>query len=489
MSVRRPQYTRVPIAHRPAAERIRDFDEVVLTYRDDEAVAEAQRCLQCYKPACELACPNHNPIKSFIRLVSEGRAEEAAGMLWAHNAISSCTGRVCAWENQCEGACPLGRKGEPVAIGALERYLAEKALSAQFPEGRPSLAAAWPHGRAAIEVGDVAVVGAGPAGLSCANVLSRRGYRVTVLDAWVAPGGVMSYGIPEFVLPKKTVASEVERLRRQGIRFVQEVVVGRDVTVDGLFEMGFRAVFLGIGANEPVKMGVLGEDLPGVVSAKDFLMAVAAAQLGDRRPAGQDMDLTGKRVIVIGAGNTAMDAARTALRLGALDVSILYRRAREHSPSRPVEMALAEEEGVRFEFLVAPQRFLGENGRLVAAEVVRMRLGAPDSSGRPSPEPIEGSEYVIPIDVAILAVGYRVERDLTAATPGLEAGRGGRILVKDDRGMTSKGAVWAGGDCVTGANTVVHAVAAGRLAAEAIAAYLQGASRAEAPAASPAGAG
>lgn len=450
-----------------------DFGEVALTYADEQAIAEAQRCLQCYKPACEQGCPNHNPIKTFIRLVAEGKAVEAAELLWAHNAIPSCTGRVCAWENQCEGACPLGRKGEPIAIGALERYLAEKALDARFPDGRPALAGPWPTGVESIVPGDVAVVGAGPAGLSCANILSRRGYRVTVIDGWVAPGGVMSYGIPEFVLPKRTVAAEVERLRRQGVRFVQQVVVGRDITVEDLFRMGFRAVFLGIGANEAVKMGVPGEDLEGVVTAKDFLMAVALARLrSEDDGAAPAMDLRGRRVAVIGAGNTAMDAARTALRLGAREVSILYRRAREHSPSRPVEMALAEEEGVRFEFLVAPQRFLGQEGKLVAAEMIRMRLGAPDSSGRPAPEPIEGSEFVMPLDLAILAVGYRVERELAESTPGLQTGRGGRILVQDERGLTSLPGVWAGGDCVTGANTVVHAVAAGRQAAEAIAAYL-----------------
>lgn len=470
---RRPQYVRVSIPHRPAPDRVADFDEVALTYTEEQAIAEAQRCLQCYKPACEQGCPNHNPIKTFIRLVAEGKAVEAAEMLWAHNAIPSCTGRVCAWENQCEGACPLGRKGEPIAIGALERYLAERALAARFPDGRPTLAGPWPTGVESIVSGDVAVVGAGPAGLSCANILSRRGYRVTVIDGWVAPGGVMSYGIPEFVLPKKTVAAEVERLRRQGVSFVQQVVVGRDIAVEDLFRMGFRAVFLGIGANEPVKMGVPGEDLEGVVTAKEFLMAVALAQLrAEDEGAVPGMDLRGRRVVVIGAGNTAMDAARTALRLGARDVSILYRRAREHSPSRPVEMALAEEEGVRFEFLVAPQRFLGENGRLVAAEMIRMRLGAPDSSGRPAPEPVEGSEFVLPVDLAILAVGYRVEGELAGSTPGLQTGRGGRIVIQDESGLTSLPGVWAGGDCVTGANTVVHAVAAGRQAAEAIAAYL-----------------
>lgn len=488
MRARRPSYVRVPIPHRVASERIRDFAEVALTYTGEQAVAEATRCLQCYKPACEAACPNHNPIKEFIRLVAEGESVEAARMLWAHNALPSCTGRVCAWENQCEGACPLGRKGEPVAIGALERYLAEEALSETRADGPPALAGPWPSGVAAIPEGDVAVVGAGPAGLSCASVLTARGFRVTVLDAWIAPGGVMSYGIPEFVLPKSTVAAEVRRLAAMGIRFVQRVVVGRDVDVDDLLgPLGYRAVFLGIGANEPVRMGVPGEDLPGVMPAKDFLAAVAASQLRRHLPGGSGHDLIprqvddptsivdGKRVIVIGAGNTAMDAARTARRLGARDVTILYRRAREHSPSRPVEMGLAEEEGVRFEFLVAPTRFLpGDDGTLARAEMVRMRLGAPDNSGRPSPEPIPGSEYEVDVDVAILAVGYRVEGDIARRTPGLDSGRGGRIAVKGQDGRTTRLGVWAGGDCVTGANTVVHAVAAGRIAGEAIARYLAG---------------
>lgn len=472
MTARRPQYTRVPIPHRPAAERIADFDEVALTYDDDRAVAEAQRCLQCYRPACEAGCPNHNPIKAFIALVAQGRAVEAAELLWAHNPIPSCTGRVCAWEAQCEGACPLGRKGEPVAIGALERYLAEKALALRLGADARLPSEPWPTGVSSIVPGDVAVVGAGPAGLACASTLVRRGLRVTVLDGWIEPGGVMSYGIPDFVLPKRAVAAESERLRRLGVQFVQQVVVGRDVSVSDLFAMGFRAVFLGIGANEPQTMGIPGEELEGVVTAKAFLMAVARARRGG--DAAALPDLRGRRVVVIGAGNTAMDAARTALRLGASDVAVLYRRAREHSPSRPVEMALAEEEGVRFEFLVAPRRFLGEAGRLTAVELVRMELGPPDASGRPAPRPIPGSETVRPAELAVLAVGYRVEPLVAQATPGLETGPGGRILVRGQDGLTSLPGVWAGGDCVTGANTVVHAVAAGRRAAEAIAAWLEG---------------
>ncbi|HEY8425381.1 MAG TPA: NAD(P)-dependent oxidoreductase [Limnochordales bacterium] len=476
VAARRPQYERVPIAHRPAAQRVHDFAEVALTYDDASAMAEAQRCLQCYRPACEVGCPNHNPIKAFIALVAQGRAVEAAELLWAHNPIPSCTGRVCAWEAQCEGACPLGRKGEPIAIGALERYLAERGLAARLGSGEAIPATPWPCGPEAVVPGDVAVVGAGPAGLACANVLSRRGFSVTVLDGWLEPGGVMSYGIPEFVLPKRAVAAEAERLRRQGVRFVQQVVVGRDLDIEDLFALGFRAVFLAIGANEAQTMGIPGEELEGVVTAKDFLMAVARARLSpDGQGAGALPDLAGRRVVVIGAGNTAMDAARTARRLGATDVTILYRRAREHSPSRPVEMALAEEEGVRFEWLVAPRRFIGEGGRLTGVELVRMELGEPDASGRPTPRPVPGSESVRPVDLAILAVGYRVEASLPATTPGLETGSGGRILVRDQSGVTSLPGVWAGGDCVTGANTVVHAVAAGRLAGEAIAAYLAGA--------------
>lgn len=477
--VRKPSYRRVPIPHRPVPERLQDFDEVALPYTDAQAVVEAERCLQCYKPACEAACPNHNPIKEFIRLVAEGRPVEAARLLWGHNPIPSCTGRVCAWENQCEGACPLSRKGDPVAIGALERYLADKALAALASGDAqpPRLAGPWPRGREAIVPADVAVVGAGPAGLACADVLSRQAFSVTVLDGWLAPGGVMSYGIPEFVLPKSAVASEVARLARQGVRFVQEVRVGRDVTLDELQTMGFKAVFLGVGANEAVTLGVPGEELEGVVTAKAFLEQVARQQLL-RAPADHTTDagrpLAGKRVLVVGAGNTAMDAARTARRLGAAEVRVVYRRAREHSPSRPVEMSLAEEEGVAFEFLAAPSRFVGEGGRLVAAQMVRMELGELDSSGRPTPRPIPGSESTLPVDVAILAVGYRVEGDLPRATPGLQTGQGGRIAVLDGSGRTSRPGVWAGGDCVTGANTVVHAVAAGRKAGEAIAAYLRG---------------
>lgn len=478
--VRKPVYVRVPIPHRPVEQRLADFDEVALTYTDEQAVVEAQRCLQCYRPACEEGCPNHNPIKAFIRLVAEGKPVEAAELLWGHNPIPACTGRVCAWENQCEGACPLGRKGEPIAIGALERYLAEKALAAlaQQDSRAPSLAGPWATGRDRIVPADVAVVGAGPAGLACASELAGQGFTVTVIDGWLAPGGVMSYGIPEFVLPKRAVAAEVARLaNRQGVRFVQQVVVGRDITVDELFEMGFRAIFLGVGANEAMVMGVPGEELEGVVTAKDFLMEVARARLEGSRFG----SLAGKRVIVVGAGNTAMDAARTARRLGAATVKVVYRRAREHSPSRAVEMAMAEQEGVVFEFLVAPSRFVGEGGRLQAVEMVRMQLGEPDSSGRPSPVPVPGSEFLEPAELAILAVGYRVETQVPRTTPGLQTGRGGRLTVLDENGRTSRPGVWAGGDCVTGANTVVHAVAAGRRAAQSIAAYLRESAGQQAP--------
>ncbi|HEY8486931.1 MAG TPA: FAD-dependent oxidoreductase, partial [Limnochordales bacterium] len=312
---RKPQYQRVPIPHRPVAERVRDFSEVAITYTDADAVVEAQRCLQCYRPACEEACPNHNPIKAFLRLVAEGRPEQAAQLLWPHNPLPACTGRVCAWERQCEGACPLARKGQAVAIGALERYLAEKGLAhlgLDSQDAAGSLAGPWPSGRQAIPRGDVAVVGAGPAGLACASTVALAGLRPVVLDSWVAPGGVMSYGIPEFVLPKAVLAQEIRRLQRLGVQFVQQVRVGRDITLEELLAMGFRAVFVAVGANEPARAGVPGEDLQGVVSARDFLAEVALGRLRSgpqdgraSHPPGRPLD--GLRVVVIGAGNTAMD--------------------------------------------------------------------------------------------------------------------------------------------------------------------------------------
>ncbi|MHB9145794.1 MAG: NAD(P)-dependent oxidoreductase [Symbiobacteriia bacterium] len=468
-------WTQVPMPDRDAKERTRTFDEVALGYSYQLAKEEADRCLQCKHPACEEGCPNHNPIRDFIRLVREDRIMEAAELDWSQNAIPSCTGRVCAWEKQCEGACPMSIKGETIKIGAIERFLSDYAL-AHLDQVQPEK---WVRRSLSQKV---AVIGAGPAGLTVGHFLSQEGYQVTVFDKWIVPGGVMAYGIPEYVLPNEVILQEVSRLTRQGVRFEMGVDIGKDITIADLKKQGYEAIFLGLGANKATGVGVPGEDLAGVMSAKDFLMRVAADVTANypshEKPNTIDV---GNRVIVIGAGNTAMDAARTAIRLGAKEVKIVYRRTEAESPSRPIEIHHAKAEGVEFEYLVNPVRFVGdESGRVTGAELVRMRLGAPDKSGRPRPEPIPGSEFIMPIDTAISAVGYSPERELTDQMEGLQLDKWGSVVADPKTGATSLEGIFAGGDIVTGANTVVHAVAAGRKAAETIQHYLEERARASA---------
>ena len=456
-----------------AGERTNTFDEVALGYSYQLAKEEAERCLQCKHPACEEGCPNHNPIRDFIRLVREDRILEAAELDLLQNAIPSCTGRVCAWEKQCEGACPMTIKGDNIKIGAIERFISDHAL-AHMDELHLER---WPRPSRAQKV---AVVGAGPAGMAVGHFLSRDGYDVTIFDSWIMPGGVMAYGIPEYVLPNEVILREANRLTRQGVKFEMGVTVGKDITLADLKKQGYEAIFIGIGANKATMSAVPGEDLKGVITAKDFLMRVAADVM-NQYPSRQKPDTidVGQRVIVVGAGNTAMDAARSAIRLGAREVKIVYRRTESESPSRPIEIHHAKDEGVEFEYLVNPVRFVGdETGRVTHVELQRMRLGAPDKSGRPRPEPIPGSEFLMPIDTAILAIGYSPERDLTDKVEGLQLDKWGSVVVNPETGATSIEGMFAGGDVVTGANTVVHAVAAGRKSAGAIRRYLEERARA-----------
>ena len=485
----------------PVAERVHSFAEVALGFDEAEVEAEAERCIQCKHPVCVDGCPNHNPIPTFISLVREGRYAEAAAVDYLQNALPSCTGRVCAWEQQCEGRCVLHARGEGVRIGAIERFIADYALrhpdevagaraamletaaavgrtpgadapygavvsaySAATPEDAPE----WDGRPDPSLIGrEVAVVGAGPAGLACADFLSRLGAGVTVWEAQQQAGGLLADGIPEFVLPSATVGLEVERLRGQGVRFRFGEALGRDVELEAL-QHGHDAVFLAIGASLARKMGIPGEDSRGVVTAQEFLHRGKLALLPG--PDAQAPDI-GAHVLIVGAGNTAMDAARTAVRLGASDVRVVYRRTEAESPSRRVEIHHTVDEGVRFEYLVNPVAFLADGGgRLRAVRLERMRLGKPDSSGRPRPEPIPDSAYELPCDTAILAVGYAVAgTDLQH--PEMLA-RGGAIRTVDPSGATERGGIFAGGDAVRGPATVVEAVHDGRVAAHAIAAYL-----------------
>jgi len=471
---RKVNWHQTPAHQLPLEERLQGFAEVNLGYTIEEAIVEAQRCLQCASPACEEGCPNHNPIREFLYRVAEGDLLGAAELDWTKNALPACTGRVCAWEKQCEGFCVMSHRGDPIKIGAIERLFADIAL--QRLEEDPG----------AIDLRDpdyepreqrVAIVGAGPAGLAAAHFLARKGYQVTIFERWALPGGVMAYGIPEFVLPQKVIDAEVRRIQAMGVEIRTGVSVGEDVTIDQLFEQGYSAVFIGIGANEPSRLGIEGEDLPGVWTAKDFLMRTKAANLRDRLAGQMPSEwLTppevGRRVAVIGAGNTAMDAARTARRLGAEEVVVLYRRDAASSPSRPIEVEHAQHEGVTFMYLVNPKRFIaGEDGRVAAIELVRMQLSSPDDSGRRRPVAIPGSEFILPVDTVVVAIGYQQEPQI-AESAGLATTPWGGLIIDEKTGATSRPGVFAGGDCVTGPNTVIHAIAAGRRAAAGIHQYL-----------------
>ncbi len=443
--------------------RRRNFDEVPLGYSPEQARAEASRCLQCKKPACVEGCPVNVPIPEFIAAIREGDFVGAIMKLWEKNSLPAVCGRVCPQENQCEGRCILGKKDDPVAIGNLERFVADWARGR---EDVPMPPVAEPTGK------KVAVVGSGPGGLTVAGDLIRKGHAVTVFEAFHKPGGVLVYGIPEFRLPKDIVASECNFLERMGVKFECNVVIGRTFTVDELLtEEGFDAVYLGVGAGLPRFLGVPGENLMGVYSANEYLTRsnLMKAYLFPQ----YDTPLVkGEHVCVFGGGNVAMDALRTALRMGCDDVKCIYRRSREELPARGEEIHHAEQEGVQFYFLHSPLRFIGDDkGWVKAVELQKMRLGEPDESGRRRPEPVEGSVETVECDLAIIAIGSGANPLVTGTTPGLEVNRWGYI-VTDEAGKTKKPRVWAGGDIVTGAATVILAAGAGRKAADSIHQYL-----------------
>lgn len=445
------------------AVRARNFDEVPTGQSPETAVLEASRCLQCKKPACVEGCPVEVDIPGFIKFVKEGDFTGAIKKIWEKNALPAVCGRVCPQELQCEGRCIVGKKGDPVAIGNLERFVADyerKNRKADLP------AKAEPTGKR------VAVVGSGPSGLTVAGDLILKGHEVTVFEAFHRPGGVLVYGIPEFRLPKEIVFSEVAGLEGLGAKVECNTVVGRSVTVDELFEEGYDAVFLGVGAGLPRFLNVPGENLIGIFSANEYLTRsnLMKAYLF---PKYDTPVIRGKKVITLGAGNVAMDSARTALRLGADRSLIVYRRSRQEVPARAAEVHHAEEEGVEFHFLTAPTRFIGnEKGRVIGMEGLKMELGEPDASGRRRPIPIEGSEFEMDCDLVIIAVGANANPLLTRSTEGLKLNRWGYIITDEATGKTSKKAVWAGGDIVTGSATVILAMGAGRAAANSMHDYL-----------------
>jgi glutamate synthase (NADPH) small chain len=458
----RLQINRQAMPEQEAAARAANFEEVNLGFSEQLAILEAERCLQCKDPRCVNACPVGVNIPQFINLFAQGKIAEAAQSLLCDNALPGVTGRVCPQERQCEGDCVRGAKGKPVGVGYLERYVADWARG-----HRDQLAST----KAPSTGRNVAVVGSGPAGLTAAGELVRLGHDVTVYEALHKPGGVLVYGIPEFRLPKKIVDQEVQRLREAGVKIKCNVVVGRTYTLPELRDH-FDAVFIANGAGLPVFMQVPGENLKGVYSANEYLTRInlmAAYQF----PRTGTPVLMGKRVAVVGGGNVAMDAVRTAKRLGAESAMIVYRRTAAELPARAEEVHHAEQEGIRFEFLTAPVEVVGNDKRWVTGlKCVRMQLGEPDASGRARPEVVPGSEFILPCDVVVVAIGTKANPLLTATCPDLKLNKYGNILV-DDNGMTSLPGVFAGGDIVRGAATVILAMGDGKRAAGTIDAYLK----------------
>ncbi len=462
-SAKKEKIERQPMPEQPADVRRRNFEEVPLGYTEETAFMEAQRCLQCKKPACVTGCPVSVSIPDFIRCIAEKDFKGAIRKIWEKNALPAVCGRVCPQEMQCEGQCVVGKKDKPVAIGNLERFVADMERDSGSDE-IPSKAA--PTGKR------VAVVGSGPAGLTVAGDLLLKGHDVTLFEAFHKTGGVLIYGIPEFRLPKAIVASEVATLEKMGLKIECNMVVGSIVSVDELFEEGYDAVFIGVGAGLPRFLNIPGEDLIGIYSANEYLTR-ANLMKGYKFPEYDTPIIRGKNVIVFGAGNVSMDSARTAMRLGADRVRIVYRRSREEMPARAAEIHHAEEEGIEFHLLTAPVRFIGdENGRLKQLEGLKMELGEPDASGRRRPIPIEGSEFLMDCDLAVVAVGANANPLLTQSDDEITLNKWGYIVADEETGKTTKKGVWAGGDIVTGSATVILAMGAGRKAANSMHDYL-----------------
>ncbi len=452
----------------PESERIHNFEEVALGYTLELALAEAQRCLDCKRPNCMLGCPVSVNIPGFIRELTAGNVAEALVKLRETNLLPAVCGRVCPQESQCEAQCNLAKRGAPVAIGRLERFVADWAAANPTPlaEGATPLPKAADTGRR------VAVVGSGPAGLTCACDLLRAGHQVTIFEALHEPGGVLTYGIPEFRLPKDIVRREIDLIRQMGADIVTDYVVGRTATLAELSEE-YDALFVATGAGLPWFLDIPGEELVGVMSANEYLTRVNLLR-GYRRHAPTPVPAP-RKACVVGAGNVAMDAARTAKRLGAREVHIVYRRSRDEAPARLEELEHAEEEGIIFDFLTLPVEYLGDDtGCLRGMRCIRMELGEPDDRGRPRPVPVEGSDFEIEADLAILAIGQSPNPLIPETTPDLHVSRRGTLVVDEQTLQTNLPGVFAGGDVVTGQATVILAMGAGRTAAANICRYLNG---------------
>ncbi|MFX1478620.1 MAG: NADPH-dependent glutamate synthase [Promethearchaeota archaeon] len=440
-----------------------NFKEVNLGYNVETAKEEAERCLQCAKPLCVEGCPVNINIPEFIRLIKEGEFQEAVRCVKEYNILPAICGRVCQQENQCEAKCVMRKRFGSVAIGNLERFLADWERENQLKE--------CPDCEAPNNI-KVAIIGSGPAGLTCAADMARYGYEVTIFEAFHKGGGVLIYGIPEFRLPKAIVEDEIETLKMLGVTIEYNMIIGKILTLEDLKSMGFKAIFIGIGAGSPRFLGIPGENLKGIVSANEYLTRTNLMKAYDF-PKYKTPIVKGKNVVVIGGGNTAMDSARTALRLGAKTVTIVYRRAMEQLPARLEEVHHGEEEGIIFKLLTNPVRFIGdEQGKVKEMEVIKMKLGEPDESGRARPIPIENSEFIIKTDLVIIGIGNNANPLLTSTYPAIELNKWGNIVADKD-GKTNVEGIYAGGDIVTGVATVISAMGAGRRAAKAMNEYLK----------------
>jgi glutamate synthase (NADPH/NADH) small chain len=453
----------ISMAKQDIADRIHNFYEVALGYTEEQAKAEAERCLQCPNPRCVQGCPVEVPIPDFIKLIKEGKYVEASLKIKEKNSLPAVCGRVCPQENQCQKFCVLGKMGDPISIGRLERFASDY-------ERQNGVSVPDKENRAV--TGKVAIVGSGPAGLTVAADLVKLGHEVVMFESLHSAGGVLMYGIPEFRLPKDIVQTEVSYIKKLGVDVKTNYTIGRIYTIDELFENGYDAVFVGSGAGLPNFMGVPGENLGGVYSANEFLIRVNLMK-GYLFPEYDTPIRIGKNVAVVGGGNVAMDSARCSLRLGAEKVYIVYRRSREELPAREEESENAEEEGIIFQLLTNPIRFLGDStGWVCGVECVKMELGEPDASGRRRPVPMEGSEFLMDVDTVIIAIGQTPNPLIQRTTEGLESTKWGTIIVKEETGATTKEGVYAGGDVVSGAATVISAMGAGKTAAKGIHEYI-----------------
>jgi len=456
---------RVNMPKQKPKERARNFNEVALGYTEKNALAEASRCIQCKKRPCIEGCPVGVDIPEFIAALRDGDMPEAVKALKNKNALPGVCGRVCPQETQCEEVCTLAKKGAPIAIGRLERYVADWELKNKKKADAEIAPATNKR---------VAVVGSGPAGLTVAADLAKRGHKVTILEALHVAGGVLMYGIPEFRMPKNIVQAEVEYVKSLGVEIKLDSVIGKISTVDELLGEGYDAVFLGTGAGLPMFLNIPGENLNGIYSANEFLTRINLMK-AYLFPEYDTPIKAGKRVAVIGGGNVAMDSARCAVRLGADEVSIVYRRSRTEIPARLEEVENAEEEGIVFKLLTNPVRFLGdEKGWVTGMECIEMELGEPDASGRRRPIPKKGSEFVLDVDIVVVALGTSPNPLVPTTTEGLDTTKRGTVVADEETSKTTKAGVWAGGDVVTGAATVISAMGAGKRAAASIDAYLRG---------------